>query len=284
MTTTTKPPRPNEPPQSEGFRRALHTIIFEADTRAGKIFSVTLLVCILLSVSAVMLESVEHVGRLYARELHVIEAVFTVLFTIEYILRLICVRRPLRYATSPFGIVDLIAILPTFIALVVPGTQSFMAIRLLRLLRVFRIFKLAEYVGETNTILRALRAGRRKITVFLLFIITVVTSIGAVMYVIEGPDHGFTSIPTGMYWAIVTLTTVGYGDIAPQTPFGQFLASIIMVLGYGVIAVPTGIVTSELTIAAAQAKKRITTQMCPSCSRPDHDVDARFCKHCGNPL
>jgi voltage-gated potassium channel len=208
--------------------------------------------------------------------------VFTLLFTIEYVLRLLSVRRPLRYATSFFGIIDLLAIIPTYLSIFVPGSQYLLVIRILRLLRVFRLLKLSEYVAEADTLRLALRASRRKISVFISAVVLLVVIIGALMYVIEGEAHGFTSIPISIYWAIVTLTTVGYGDLSPRTAIGQMLASIVMIIGYGIIAVPTGIVTVELAQAARQ--RGVSRQACPSCGAQGHDLDAHWCKYCGAKL
>ena len=262
-----------------GRRARLHEIIFEADTRAGSLFDLTLIWLILLSVATVILESVRSVRAQYGDLLYTLEWVFTLLFTVEYVLRLTSVRHPLRYATSFFGVVDLLAIIPTYLSIFLPGSQYLLVIRILRLLRVFRLLKLSEYVAEADTLRLALRASRRKISVFISAVVLLVVIIGALMYVIEGEEHGFTSIPTSIYWAIVTLTTVGYGDLSPRTPFGQMLASVVMVLGYGIIAVPTGIVTVELAQAARQ--RRVTTQACPSCRAQGHDLDAVYCKYCG---
>jgi voltage-gated potassium channel len=215
----------------------------------------------------------------YGELLYNIEWGFTILFTIEYFLRLISVRKPLRYATSFFGIVDLLAILPTFLSLLVPGTQYLFTVRVLRLLRVFRVLKLTEYLAEAGIITAALKASRRKISVFILAVLI----IGSLMYIIEGEENGFTDIPTSMYWAIVTLTTVGYGDISPLTPLGKALASLLMLMGYGILAVPTGIVTVELS-RVAKAGKPVSTQSCPNCSREGHDEDAIHCKYCGTRL
>jgi len=264
---------------SPGRRARLHEIIFEADTRAGRLFDLVLIWLILLSVATVILESVRGVRTRYGDLLYALEWFFTVLFTIEYVLRLLSVRRPLRYARSFFGIVDLLAIIPTYLSIFVPGSQYLLVIRILRLLRVFRLFKLSEYVAEADTLRLALRASRRKISVFISAVLLLVVIIGALMYVIEGEAHGFTSIPLSIYWAIVTLTTVGYGDLSPQTPVGQVLASIVMIVGYGIIAVPTGIVTAELAQAARQ--RNITRQSCPSCAAEGHDPDALHCKYCG---
>jgi voltage-gated potassium channel len=248
---------------SAQWRLALHEIIFEADTPAGKAFDVVLIVTIMLSVLVVMLDSVKHIEAAYGGLLRAIEWGFTFLFTVEYVLRLLCVTRPLRYATSFFGLVDLLAILPTYLSLVLPGTHYLLVIRTLRVLRVFRVLKLVQYLQEAQRLRRALYASRRKITVFLLTVLTLVIIIGALMYVIEGEENGFTSIPRSIYWTIVTLTTVGYGDIAPQTFLGQTLAVMAMILGYGIIAVPTGIVTVELSRTGAH---EVSTQACPALS------------------
>jgi voltage-gated potassium channel len=262
-----------------GRRARLHEIIFEADTRAGRIFDLALIWLIVLSVATVILESVRSVRAQYGNVLYALEWFFTVIFTIEYLLRLLSVRRPVRYARSFFGVVDLLAIIPTYLSIFVPGSQYLLVIRILRLLRVFRLLKLSEYVAEADTLRRALRASRRKISVFISAVVLLVVIIGALMYVIEGEAHGFTSIPVSIYWAIVTLTTVGYGDLSPRTPFGQILASVVMVIGYGIIAVPTGIVSVELAQAVRQQK--VSGQSCPSCSAEGHDPDAQFCKYCG---
>lgn len=261
------------------WRRHLHEVIFEAETRAGKTFDIILLWCIILSVVVVVLESVAGVRARFGTWLVAAEWFFTILFTIEYILRLVSVTRPLRYAISFFGVVDLLAIIPTYMSLLLPGSQYLLVIRILRLLRVFRVLKLAEYLSEGQVIMRALGASRRKISVFLLAVLTLVVVIGSSMYVIEGEENGFVNIPVSIYWAIVTLTTVGYGDISPRTPLGQALASLVMILGYSIIAVPTGIVTAEF---GRVARARIpTAQACPNCSAEGHDADAVHCKYCG---
>ena len=265
-----------------GRRVRLHQIIFEADTRAGRFFDLALIWLILLSVATVILESVRSVRAQYGDLLYALEWLFTLLFTVEYLLRLLSVRRPLRYATSFFGVVDLLAIIPTYLSIFVPGSQYLLVIRILRLLRVFRLLKLSEYVAEADTLRRALRASSRKISVFISAVVLLVVIIGALMYVIEGEEHGFTSIPISIYWAIVTLTTVGYGDLSPRTPFGQVLASIVMVIGYGIIAVPTGIVSVELAQATRELK--VSRQSCPSCGAEGHDPDALCCKYCGAKL
>lgn len=262
------------------WRNRLHEIVFESDTLAGRIFDMIVIWLILLSLLAVVLESVREVRDDYGDTLYLFEWIFTILFTIEYILRLMAVRKPLLYGLSFFGLVDLLAILPTYISLFVPGTQYLLSIRILRLLRIFRILKLSEYISEGKVITGALVASRRKITVFLVSVLTIVTIVGATMYVVEGEENGFTSIPTSIYWAIVTLTTVGYGDLSPKTAVGKTLASIVMILGYAIIAVPTGIVTAELT----RKSKQLSTQICPECHAQDHDTDAVFCKYCSAKL
>ncbi|HEX2251136.1 MAG TPA: ion transporter [Gemmatimonadales bacterium] len=263
------------------LRARLHEIIFEADTPEGRFFDLMLFVAILTSVTVVLLESVASVRARVGPELRALEWGFTILFTIEYILRLASVERPLRYARSPFGLIDLIAVLPTYLSLFLPGAQSLLVIRLLRLLRVFRVLKLAEYLRESRTLVLALRASGRKIAVFLLTVVTIVVVVGTLMYVIEGEEHGFTNIPISIYWAVVTLTTVGYGDLAPVTPLGRMLAVLLMLTGYGIIAVPTGIVTVELTRASMAP---VSTQACPACGAGGHEVDAKYCRRCGSKL
>jgi voltage-gated potassium channel len=262
------------------WRGTIHEIIFEADTRLGKAFDVFLIISILISVVVIMLESVSGFAR-YFSTLMMIDWAFTILFTIEYILRLISVRRPMLYAKSFFGVVDLFAILPSYIGLLIPGTGYLQVVRILRVLRIFRVFKLVHYVREAQSLGRAMRASRRKIIIFLSAVITLVTIFGCIMYIIEGEAHGFTSIPRSIYWAVVTLTTVGYGDISPKTSLGQAVAAIIMILGYAIIAVPTGIVTAEMVRAEP---KGVSTQACPNCSAEGHDEDAVFCKYCGERL
>ena len=260
------------------WRFKIHEVIFEADTPAGKWFDVLLIVSILVSVLMVMLDSVSAIQKTYGQILLVGEWFFTILFTIEYLLRLLSVGRPLSYATSFFGAVDFLAILPTYLAIFIPGAQYFMIIRLLRVLRIFRILKLVQYLGEARLLMQALRASRRKIIVFLLVVLILVTIFGSLIYLIEDPKDGYTSIPKSIYWSIVTLTTVGYGDISPKTSLGQALSALIMIIGYGIIAVPTGIVTVELAQAYG---RKVSTQACLECSAEGHDTDATFCKYCG---
>lgn len=264
------------------YREALHEIIFEADTPAGKLFDIILIVSIVLSVIVVMLDSVSTIRNSYGGFLVLSEWFFTFLFTIEYFLRLSCAGRPFKYATSFFGIVDLLAIIPTYLSLFLPGSQFLIVIRILRLLRIFRVFKLVQYLVEIKLLNQALRASRRKIVVFLFTVFMLVIIFGSMMYVIEGEQSGFTSIPRSIYWAIVTLTTVGYGDISPKTGFGQALAAVIMIIGYAIIAVPTGIVTTE--IVRATYGRKVSTQACRACSAEDHDIDAKYCKDCGAKL
>ena len=261
------------------WRNRLHEIIFEADTPAGKVFDVGLLLAIILSVLAVCLESVAEIRDQWGRELRILEWGFTVAFTVEYALRLVCVGRPLRYAVSFFGIVDLMSIVPTYLSLILVGSQSLLVIRALRLLRVFRVFKLAHFLGEANVLAAAIRGSVRKVIIFLGTVLTLILILGTLMYLIEGPRGNFKNIPESIYWAIVTMTTVGYGDLTPQTVPGKVLASIVMLMGYAIIAVPTGIVTVELS--QAYLKTRVSTQACPECSAEGHDVDAKHCKYCG---
>lgn len=262
------------------FRYRLHEIIFEADTPAGRAFDVALIISILLSVGVVMLDSIIPFRAAHGVLLDRLELTFTLLFTVEYVLRLFCVGRPSSYATSFYGVVDLLSILPTWLVLFFPATKYLAILRVLRVLRIFRVLKLAQYVHEAHALVLALRASKRKITVFFFFVLTLVVLFGALLYVVEGEENGFTSIPRSIYWAIVTLTTVGYGDISPRTGFGQALASLVMVLGYSIIAVPTGIVTAEMT----KQHEKISTQACPRCGSEGHDDDAVYCKYCGEEL
>jgi voltage-gated potassium channel len=260
------------------LRPRVHEIIFESDTRAGRLFDATLLWVILLSVAAVILESVPSIRQRYGEELRVVEWVFTVLFTVEYLVRLLVLRRPLGYVFSFFGLVDLLSFVPTYVSLFVPGAQALSAVRAFRVIRLFRIFKLVSHMREAKVIVTALRLSRPKIVVFMLGIIGIVVTMGSVIYLVEGEENGFTSIPRGIYWAIVTVTTVGYGDMVPRTFFGQVIASVAMILGYAIIAVPTGIVAADLNQATRQLS---SGQACPSCGVEGHDLDAVHCKRCG---
>lgn len=261
----------------------MQNIIFEADTPAGKLFDEVLIVLIILSVLAVMLETIQPLDDKYHVYFAGVEWVITILFTIEYFLRIYSVIRPWKYISSFYGVIDLLAILPFYLSLVFAGTQSFAIIRALRLLRIFRVFKLGHYLTQGKIITQSLRSSIPKIAVFLYFVILMVVVFGSIMYLVEGgSNEKFDSIPRSIYWAIVTLTTVGYGDISPSTPFGQFLASIVMIMGYAVIAVPTGIISAE--IIKIREDKTITTQSCPYCMKEGHDADAVYCKRCGEKL
>ncbi|MBN2636825.1 MAG: ion transporter [Prolixibacteraceae bacterium] len=262
------------------FKEKLYEIIFEADTKKGKAFDVILLVVILFSVVLVSLESIPSVRLNNQPALRVLEWIITGIFTIEYLLRILIIKKPFRYIFSFYGIIDLLAVVPTYLSVIIVGSQSLVVIRVLRLLRVFRILKLTRYTTAGRTLARAMWASREKISVFIFFVITLVVIIGTIMYMVEGEANGFTSIPTSIYWAIVTLTTVGYGDISPATAPGQFLASIVMILGYAIIAVPTGIVTAEMI----KSTTTDNTQVCPNCMHEKHDDDAHFCKKCGSKL
>jgi voltage-gated potassium channel len=264
----------------EGWRLKLFTIIFEADTRAGRLFDQWLIAAILLSVSVVALGSVSAIDQRAGIWFDVLEWIFTLLFTAEYVARLLCVRHPMRYALSFYGVIDLLALLPTYLALLVPELSALIDVRVLRLLRVFRVFKLTAYVQEYQALAIALAASRRKISVFLSAVLMIVLVMGTLMYVVEGPAHGFTSIPTSVYWAVTTMTTVGFGDITPKTDLGRFIASCMMLLGWGTLAVPTGIVTSEMA-SLRGAHLPATTRTCHECLTEGHLPDARYCMHCG---
>lgn len=264
------------------IRQQMHQIIYEADTPAGKIFDIILLVLILLSVILVMLDSVSWIRLEHETLLDQFEWIITVVFSAEYIARIIVVRKPFKYITSFYGIIDLLSILPKYISLIFVGGSSLVAFRALRLLRVFRILKLSRYIGESNFLMASLWASRAKIGVFLFTVLILCIIFGTIMYLIEGEENGFTSIPRAIYWCIVTLTTVGYGDIAPMTPLGRFLASFIMIMGYGIIAVPTGIVTSE--ISYRHKNPDTNTQSCPNCMNENHVDNAIFCHECGHEI
>jgi voltage-gated potassium channel len=274
---------PAEEPPEDDRRARLHQVIFEADTPAGRAFDLALIGAILLSIVLVTIETVAGMPPAVYRWLRAGEWVLTALFTVEFALRCYAVRQPLRYATSFFGIVDVLAILPTYLSLLVPGAQSLLVVRALRLLRIFRILKLTRFLTEARFLQRALRASVRKILVFLLTVVAIVVIVGSLMYLVEGREHGFTSIPRSMYWAVVTLTTVGYGDLSPQTPLGQAFASLVMILGYGIIAVPTGIVTAEIAYGTLRDAP-VSTQHCPTCGIGGHEHDAQFCRRCGSRL
>ena len=264
------------------WKSKLHEIIYEADTKEGKLFDIILIITIVISIILVMLESVGSIDQKYHNFLNISEWIITILFTLEYIARIVCIKKPSSYIFSFYGIIDLLATIPKYLSLIFIGTHALIALRALRLLRVFRILKLARYMGASMNLITALKASRIKILVFLFAILVLTIILGTVMYLIEGPENGFTSIPYSMYWSIVTLTTVGYGDISPNTPFGQFIASIVMILGYGIIAVPTGIVTSEMT--KTNSSNQTNTQHCPNCAADVHMNDATFCHKCGKKL
>ncbi|MCW9706443.1 ion transporter [Fodinibius salsisoli] len=268
--------------QALGWKGRLHEIIFEADTRSGKVFDVVLIASIILSVIVVMLDSIVSYRNAYGELLYELEWFFTILFTIEYIFRILTVEKKSGYIFSFYGLVDLFSILPTYVSLLLPGSQYFLVIRVLRVLRVFRVLKFTQYIVEVEYLQKALVASRRKIAIFIFTVITITVIVGSLMYVVEGSENGFSSIPKGIYWAIVTLTTVGYGDISPQTPLGQMMSALIMIMGYGIIAVPTGIVTVELN--KVERERRHSTQVCPYCSKEGHDRDATYCKYCGEAL
>lgn len=273
--------KPTSEYRTRPWQQKLHEVIFEADTPAGKRFDIALIITILVSVLVVMLDSVAAIREEYGELLYILEWSFTLLFTVEYVLRLISIGRPILYARSFFGIVDLLAILPTYISILFPVSRYLLVIRLLRVLRVFRILKFVRFVGEAQMLQNALFASRRKIAVFLFSLLSVVVILGSLIYVVEGDRGGFTSIPTSIYWAVVTLTTVGYGDITPVTGFGRLIAACVMILGYSMLAVPTGIITAEIV---RESQRQISTQACLNCSLEGHDTDAEYCKHCGSAL
>jgi voltage-gated potassium channel len=268
--------------ESRSWREKIHSVIYESSTPAGKAFDVSLLFLIITSILVVMLDSIGSLHDRYGDFFLALEWTYTFLFTIEFILRLICIKKPLRFIFSFFGIIDILSILPTYLGLFYAGAQTLLVVRGLRLLRVFRIFKLRHYVSEMQFLLHAMKGSIRKISIFMLMVFTTVIVLGSMMYLVEQGQNGFTSIPDSIYWAIVTITTVGYGDISPVTPLGKFVASVIMLMGYGIIAVPTGIITTEMALAARS--KTHSTETCPHCGREGHDDDAVHCKFCGAKL
>ena len=270
------------PAKPAHWRARLHEVIYESATPAGKIFDISLLVMILASIVVVILDSSKGWHNKYGELFRILEWGFTALFTLEYILRLICIKRPWKYVFSLLGLIDLLAIIPGYLSLVFAGTQSLIVLRALRLMRIFRIFKLSHYLSEMQFLNVAIMASMKKISIFMLTVITLVIIMGSVMYLAEGGTNGFTTIPDSIYWAIVTITTVGYGDISPVTPLGKLIASCIMLMGYAIIAVPTGIVSTEM--AMAMLKKNQLQEACPSCGREGHDADATNCKYCGEKL
>ncbi len=277
-------------PDKSNWKTKLHEIIYEADTPAGKLFDVVLLITIIASIILVMLESVKSIDANYHNILNISEWIITILFSLEYIARIITVKKPLKYIFSFYGVIDFLSTVPKYISLIFGGIHALAALRALRLLRVFRILKLARYLGASNNLVSALKASRAKIFVFLFAVLILSIIFGTIMYLVEGEENGFTNIPKSVYWCIVTLTTVGFGDIAPQTPLGQLIATCIMILGYGIIAVPTGIVSAEYT---SQSKAKpilekdlvsLNTQSCPNCSAENHKDNAEFCYNCGHKL
>ncbi len=258
------------------LKSTLENIIFYADTKAGKAYDIVLIITIILSVITVMVDSVSYINKQYGHTLQIIEWFFTILFTIDYIIRLLCVGNPFRYARSFFGIIDLLGVIPTYLSLVFPGSRFLITIRFLRILRIFRVLKLFSYLREGRLLLQILNNSKQKIIVFLFTVISLTVVLGSLMYVIEGASNGFTSIPASIYWAIVTLTTVGYGDISPVTPIGQTLAAIIMLLGYSIIVIPTGLLTAIITLSFFKSKTP-----CTHCNKKGQDIDAIYCKYCG---
>jgi voltage-gated potassium channel len=268
--------------QDQPWRIRLHEIIYESNTTAGKTFDIALLVLIISSIMVVMLDSIDSYHRKYGELFMTLEWVFTILFTIEYLLRLICLKRPLLYVFSFLGMIDLLAIIPSFLSIFIAGAQSLLVLRALRLLRIFRIFKLTHFLTEIEFLKTAVSSSMKKISIFMLVVLSTVIILGSIMYLVEKGENGFNSIPDSIYWAIVTITTVGYGDISPVTPLGKFIASIMMFIGYGIIAVPTGIITTDMAIAVRNKKQ--VQETCPGCGKEGHDADATFCKICGSHL
>ena len=282
-----RPAPPADPRREFGkpeqrLRGGAYAVIFESDTRAGRIFDLTLIAAIVLSISVVVLGSVAAIASQYGAWLGALEWFFTLLFTVEYVARLCAVKRPVAYARSFFGIIDLLSVIPTYAALFVPGAHVLLDVRILRLLRMFRILKLTSYVHEYSMLGAALMASRRKILIFLSVVMMIVFLLGTLMYVVEGPGNGYTSIPTSVYWAVSTVTTVGFGDIAPKTDLGRAIASLMMLLGWGILAVPTGIISAEM--AAQRSPGQPDWRRCEACHTEGHEVNAKFCKHCGEPL
>lgn len=264
------------------WRFRLHKIIYEADTREGRLFDIILIFAIILSILLVMAESVKSIDNKYHGILYTSEWVITVLFTLEYIARIISIKKPSKYIFSLYGIIDFLATIPMYLSLFLVDAHALLALRALRLLRVFRILKLTRYLGARKTISNAIMNSRRKIAVFLFSVVVLTIILGTIMYLVEGPENGFNNIPHSMYWAIVTLTTVGYGDISPSTPLGQFIASIVMILGYGILAVPTGIVSAEL--AKGEETIHVNTLHCRNCCEDEHVDGSEFCHKCGSRL
>jgi voltage-gated potassium channel len=270
-----------QPAREEGWRRRAFDVVFGSDTAAGRAFDTVLIIAIVASIVVTMLDSVASIHGRHGRLLQIAEWFFVSLFAVEYVVRLVVVSRPLRYARSFFGLVDLLAVLPTIVSLVLTGTEQLIGIRALRILRVFRVLKLARYVGAAEQMSDALLRSRRKIFVFIATMLVLISVFGAIMYLVEGPEHGFTSIPRAMYWATVTMATVGFGDLTPATGIGQFITSIMILIGYGIIAVPTGIYAAELSSTLTHARLH---RQCAACGTRGHDAEARFCRQCGMAL
>ena len=268
--------------ESQTWRVRLHEVIFESNTTAGKVFDIFLLISILASIAIVMLDSISSLHVRYDKEFYILEWAFTILFTIEYFLRLICIKKPLRYVSSFLGLVDLLSILPMYLSIFLAGAQSLLVFRALRLLRIFRIFRLSHFLSEMSFLREAIKSAAKKISIFMLVVIAIVIILGSVMYIVETDQSGFTSIPQSIYWAIVTITTVGYGDMTPESTPGKLIASLIMLIGYCIIAVPTGIITTEIALTSRAEKKG--TESCPGCGKEGHDANAVFCKYCGEKL
>ena len=268
----------------ETLRHRLYTIIYKADTPAGKGFDIALIILILASVLTIMLDSVAEISQQYEEQLAAAEWIFTILFTVEYILRIFCIHRPFKYIISFFGLIDLLSIIPSYISLFLPGTHYLQVIRILRVLRIFRVLKLVRFINQSNLLINALLASRTKITIFLFAISTLLVVFGSAMYVIEGAENGFTSIPISIYWAVVTLTTVGFGDITPKTDLGRAISAVVMIIGYSIIAVPTGIITSELSQEVKRQNERSVRRRCPKCRKIGHEIEVNYCHICGTEL
>ncbi|MDD5411584.1 MAG: ion transporter [Methylobacter sp.] len=266
------------------MRHTLYNVIYQANTPAGRGFDIVLIICILASVLTIVLDSVADISQQYGKLLFTAEWVFTAIFTAEYILRIFCTPRPFKYVFSFYGVIDLLAILPTYFSLFMPGSQYLLVIRILRVLRIFRILKLVRFINQSNLLINAMLASRLKITIFMFAIITLLVIFGSAMYLIEGPENGFTNIPVSIYWSVVTLTTVGFGDITPKTDLGRAIASIVMVTGYAIIAVPTGIFTAELSHTMKRQKARTDKRICTKCRKSGHEPDANYCRICGEEL
>ncbi len=268
----------------ESLRHAIYSVIFQSNTRAGRLFDIALILCILVSSTIVIVESVAEINQQYGKQLLIAEWFFTLLFTVEYGLRIFCVHKPFKYIFSFYGLIDFLAIMPTYVSLLVPGTHYLQVIRILRILRIFRILKMVQFIRQSNLLLNALWASRHKILIFLFAISTLLVVFGSAMYLIEGPDNGFTNIPTCIYWAVVTLTTVGFGDITPKTDLGRAVSALVMIIGYAIIAVPTGIFSAELNQEIKRQEGSRAQRACSGCGKQGHEEQAKFCMACGSQL